>query len=335
MKATLTAVTILAACTMPAAPAQAEAPRRAKPPADMRLIDKVIAVVNDDVITIRDLDRAVNLQRSVSEFLPTDVERPQTETERQRSVLESLVDLTLVLQEAKKLSLSVPDAEVEREVARVKQQNKWSDGDLEQAVRKIGYTSLADYRDNVRRELLRVRMLGTKLGGRVRVTEAEVDKVMRDEHDNGKSDLEVDAAHVLIRVPDVVSAPELKRLRELALKVRSDVIAAKRSFEDLAREHTGDPATPDGHLGWVARGLLEPSFEATLFKLKDGEVGPVTQTPYGFHVIKCLGRRRAPVADKQELVRRIHTRLTQQGFAKAYVAWMSELRQGALIDIRM
>ncbi|MBM4344309.1 MAG: peptidylprolyl isomerase [Deltaproteobacteria bacterium] len=318
-----------------AAGAAADEPRRAKLPAKFEEVEGVAALVGDSVITLGELRRAMGSQVSSQQAVPTDIEKPRSEAELRLQVLQSLVDGTLVLRAAKELGVTAEDREVDQQITDVKKRNSWDDDDLDRAVRQLGFAGAAAYRQHVRQELVRLHMLKIKLGSRLRIGEEEVQKVLELEHCNGTCEEEVRARHIMVGVRPDDSPRAVNAKREKAWKVHDLLVAGTRPFEALAEEFNDDRGAPDGDLGWQRRWTLEPSLAAKLWSLKKNDISAVVQTPYGFHVLQVLDRRKSAAKDKELLVSLVRNRLQEDQLVKLYKAWIEEMRRSTHIDVRI
>ncbi|MSQ85189.1 MAG: hypothetical protein EXR77_20320 [Myxococcales bacterium] len=313
----------------------ANEPRRAKLPAQYEEVEGVAAVVGDTIITLSELRRAMGSQVSAQQVVPTDIEKPRSLAELRLQVLQTLVDNALVLRAAKDLGVNVDDKDVEQQVAEVKRRNSWDDDDMEQAVRRLGFASLVGYRLHVRSELVRLQMLKVKLGSRLRITEEEIKKVLDLEHCNGTCEEEVHARHIMVEVRGDDSPRKVHEKREKAWLVHDLLVDGKEPFATLAEKYNDDRGAPDGDLGWQRRWTLEPSLANKLWSLKKNEISAVVQTPFGFHVLQLLERRKSPAKDKDMLGDLVRGKLQEEQLVKLYKAWMDELRRITHVDIRI
>ncbi len=309
--------------------------RHAKLPDNYAEVEGIVAIVGDQIIMISDLRRAQGSQQAAQAAVPTDAERPRNESDVKMQTLQALIDNALVLKASKELGLSADEHEVDRQIAQTRQKNSWSEEEMLDAVRRIGFVTLAAYRQNVRNELVRMEMLKYKIGSRLRVMDEEVKKVIEQEHGGGTYEEELHARHILVLVPADAKPQEVSKLREKAWHCYDQITVENKPFEQVAADCSDDTGTgPGGDLGWSRRWTLEPTFGTKLWSLKKGEVSTVIQTPYGFHVIQLLERRRAPVKDKDVLEQFVRARLNEAQFVRLYRAWIEELRAATHIEVR-
>jgi parvulin-like peptidyl-prolyl isomerase len=181
-----------------------------------------------------------------------------------------------------------------------------------------------------------MQMLRYKVGGKLRVTEDEVKRVLAQEHGGGQWEDELRARHILVSVPPSASPPEVAQLRAKAWTCWDDLNKRGKPWEEVETACTDERgAGPGGDIGWQRRWTLEPTFAGKLWSLKKGEVSGVIQTPFGFHIVQLLDRRRAEVKDKEMLEEFVRRRLSEEQFVRLYRAWIEELRAATHIEVRI
>ncbi len=331
MQRLLSAIALLLCLSPCVLAAEKSAARRAQLPRNYEEVEGVAALVGDQIVLLSDLARAQSSAAAAQAAVPTDAERPRGEAALRLQTLNTLIDNVLIQKAAKDLGLTSEEREVEAQIAQTKKRNSWSDEELAEAVKKIGFSSLAAYRSHVRNELLRMQMLRVKLGSKLRVSDDEIKKVLVQEHGGGVYEEEVHAQHILLTIKADATPMQVAAQREKAWKAYDEVMAAKRTFQEIAEEYGDD--TFD--LGWQRRWTLDQTFATKLWSLKPGEVSTVVQTPFGFHVIKLLERRRAPVKDKDVLEQYVRAKLSEEQFVRLYKAWIEELRASTHVEVRI
>ncbi|MDQ7991004.1 MAG: peptidylprolyl isomerase [Candidatus Dactylopiibacterium sp.] len=138
------------------------------------------------------------------------------------------------------------------------------------------------------------------------------------------------ARHILIRTADVTAeAQATRRLEDIAARIRNGA-----DFQDLARANSSDiTSTKGGDLGWVSPGDTVPEFERAMNALQPGEVSGVVKTPFGWHLIQVIERRKADVtADQRKMAARLAVR--ERKADEAYEDWLRQLRDTAYVEIK-
>ncbi|NMF86981.1 peptidylprolyl isomerase [Aromatoleum petrolei] len=259
-------------------------------------VDRIIAVVNNEVITTLELrERVQQAQRQLARqgtALP-----PADAFERQ--VLERLVLERAQHQLAAETSLKVDDAMLERAIGRIADNNRMSMTDLRLALEKDGIT-WNRFRDQIRSEILLTRLREREVDSRIVVTDAEIENFLANNAD-ALSGEEFHVAHILVRVPE--SATMQQQSERLARA--ENVVERLRAGEDFGRLAASYSDAPDGlsggDLGWRGRDRLPVVFAEAVRQMKPGEVSKVIRSQAGFHIVKLVERRGGEAAGVQQM----------------------------------
>ena len=278
-------------CVAPFAGANAaeSAPKRAKPSADkpIKPVDRIMAVVNDGVITERELETRLEsisqqLQKQGTPLPPKEIFA--------RQMLERLILETLQLQHAKEAGLKLDDKDIDRAIDRIATDNKLTKTELRDNLTRDGI-SFAKFRDEVKRELTVARVREAEVEGRVTVTEGEVDLEMAQQATRPQGEAEYLAAHVLIRIPEGATNEELK-LRQRRAEEALAALDKGTDFGQISATYSdAQEALTGGNLGWRTGPKLPNLFVEALQTLNKGEISKVLKSGNGFHIVKLLDKR--------------------------------------------
>ncbi len=263
-----------------------------KPPAkdseqSFQLVDRVVAVVNDSVITERELEERVNTVNRQLEKQGTPL---PAEEVLSRQLLERLIFETLQLQHAKDAGLKLDDQELDRALQRIAQDNKLTVTELRDNLAKDGI-GFAKFRDEIRREMTVARVRENEVESKVTVSESEVDTEMSQQAERPRGEAEYLASHILVRIPEQATAEQLQarqaRANEAlaALNKGTDFGQVSATYSDAQEALTG------GSLGWRTAAKLPSMFVETLQNLGKGETSQVLKSGNGFHIVKLLDKR--------------------------------------------
>ena len=307
-------------------------PAAAQPAGAVRL-DRVVAYIGDEAITLHDVRKRAEAARNpVAGAAAGDAAGERVTL---GAALDDLVDERLILAEATKLGIQASEEDVDRHVQGIMDQNEWSKDDFASAVKMLGFPDIAAYRAHARKELVKSQVLRLKVGAKVRVSDREIEEAFLREYAGGTAETEVHLWHIFFPIPEDVDADGLRALVDLATRVQRMAAAGERPFEDLAREFGGDgSASRGGDVGWFPRGRLQASLEEAAFALPDGGISGVVQSAAGFHVLRVTGRRQVPIGKPDEAKARIRYELTERGFEREYKAWVRSLRASGRIVVR-
>jgi len=280
-----------------------------------RLLDGIVAVVDGDPITLRELKR---YGVTGAPFLPPEVRADY------RSLLESMIEHRLLKAEFDKNGITAPDAMVDRYIASVLEETKQTRQALELDVTKAGLT-WKDYYERMREEVERIQLVNLLIRSRVNVPEEEVRAVWEADPEFLESEkLEVG----VIFLPSGGD----EAAREAAVKVQKE---ARRNFEDAAKKYSKGPAASEGgHLGDFKRGTMAPHFEKGLEDLGEGEVSDPVAGPGGFYLVKLIDIKASGRRSFDEVKEELADKLYEKRLNERYRKWATEdLRRDHHVDI--
>jgi peptidyl-prolyl cis-trans isomerase SurA len=298
-----------------------------------RVVERVAAVVGDSLVLASEVeDRVGPLMADVNHI--TDPEkRAARATALRREVLERLIDDELILQQAAELKLSISSEQVDSSIEEIKKQNSLNDDQLREALRSQGMT-MAAYRADLRRQLLRYRVLNIAVGSRVNISDDEV-RAYYDRHMKDGSNVQVRAAHVFVAIPDGADAATVTEKQGQAQKILERAQKGE-DFAKLARETSDDAATraDGGDLGYFGKDMLPKAIEELVFAMKVGEVRGPIRVDRGFHVIKLVDRKVKDPKPFDEVKDDIRMQLRGKDMERQTKIYLTELRKKTLVDIR-
>jgi peptidyl-prolyl cis-trans isomerase SurA len=272
------AAVLAVAMLLPPVPALAQ--RAAAQP-----IDRVIAVVNQDAITARELEGRVAV---VQKQLRDQGRAPPPQDVLMRQVLEQMILAKALSQYAKDVGVKPSEPEIDRAVAEVAQQNSVSVQQLREQLTQQGIT-FAAFREQLAGEIISLRLREREAASKVTISEAEVDAQLAKR--GGVASNEYEIAQILLRLPSEPDAQALQTKSALAEQLAKRA-AEGADFAELAREHSEAPeALKGGSLGWRTSDRLPDLFVNAVARLQPGQVAPVVRSPAGFHVLKLVDRR--------------------------------------------
>ena len=268
------------ACTSGQAAAQAPGKR-------IILLDRIVAVVNEDVITRRDLDDrmrvvSVQLREQGTPAPPTDV--------LEKQVLDRMIYTRVQLQFAKETGLRVDDGQLDSAIARIAENNKITPAKLRETLEKDG-VSFAKFREDIRDEIVMSRLREREVDNKITVAESEIDNLLNAlKSQDGKSE-EFDLSHILVRVPEQASPEQLRDRRARAEQALAQ-IKGGTDFRQVAASFSDAPdSVQGGAMGWRELARLPSIFAETVKSMSPGEVSPILRSPNGMHIVRLNGRR--------------------------------------------
>ncbi|MBM4279642.1 MAG: hypothetical protein FJ137_02410 [Deltaproteobacteria bacterium] len=335
----LSASSLSLALVAPGAVLAADAPTTpaAAPAADsggeMVVIERIVAVVDDQVVLSSEVDGVVE-QMLQAQPPPEGIDRPALVRQRREQVLDSLIAERLLDAEVKKLRVDVTDAEVDRVVQGTMQENNLTDETLKMALGRQGMT-LAEYKEQLKKQLTKMKIVQLKVKSRVSVSDEDVKTAARQaEKATAQAGFSrVRARHILWLVPPGGDGETQKR-KSLAARGR---LAAGEDFAALATAESEDPGSKGrgGDLGSFGRGEMVPEFERAAFAAPLGVVvGPV-RSPFGWHLIRVDEQLAGEAVDPEAAAAGLRQRLYEKEVETQFQQYIEELKRDAFIEKRL
>lgn len=299
------------------------------------LVDRVAAVVNEDVITLSDVyERAWPMMQQLQESANPAGISERKRQELLRAALDDLIAERLLEAEQKALNIEVSDQELEYAIDDVRRQNNMDARTFEQALMAQGQT-LETYKERLRKDLASMKLIGLKVRSKIKVSDEDVMAEYARRAKLDSADVEVRARHIVIQVPkgaDAATEEEArKRAAELAGRARNG-----EDFITLARNHSEGPSREDGgDIGFFKKGDMVAAFEQAAFSLEVGGVSDPVRTPFGWHVIKVEEKRAGPTKPLEQVREELRDRLFKEQMQRHTEAYVDELRRNAIIDVKI
>jgi peptidyl-prolyl cis-trans isomerase SurA len=254
------------------------------------LVDTIIAVVNSEVITLKELEDRLKLierrmQREKIQMPARDVLKGQ--------LLERMIVNRAQIQLAKESGIRVDDIMLDRSVARIAEQNNLSIQNFRDQLEKDGIP-FSRFREEIREEITLQRLREKEVDNKLQISESEIDNFLAASagKTQGAED-EINIAHILVRVPENASAQQIADRRQRAetamaqLKSGGDFAKIAASFSDASDAMAG------GLIGWRSQSRLPQLYVEVTEKLAPNEISAVVRSANGFHILKLLGKRSA------------------------------------------
>jgi len=298
-----------------------------------RVVEKIVAVVGSEIILQSEVEeRAAPMMADVA-AISNPGQRAARAAAVRRQTLEHMVDKQLLVQEAAELKVSVSSDEVDKSIEQIKKDYNLTDAQLREELHKQGM-SLAAYRQNTKREILRYRIINIAVGSKVSVSDADVQGYY--ERHMQAANLQVRASHIFLAIPEGADAATTQEKEKQALLLLRRAQSGE-DFSRLAREYSEDTATraEGGDLGWFGKDILPKPIEELVFSMKVDEIRGPVRADRGFHVIKLLGRRAQDPKPLSEVRDQIRGQLRQREMERQTKNFLTELRKRILVDIRM
>ncbi|MBI1965460.1 MAG: peptidylprolyl isomerase [Betaproteobacteria bacterium] len=288
---------LAAALACPALPAPAQKPR------PVVVLDRIVAVVNDEIITRLDLDQ--RLKFAVLQLKQQGTPLPPR-VDLEKRLLDRLISDRVQLQYARETALRVDDVELDRAIQRIAQDNKLTLQRLRETLERDG-VPFVRFREDIRNEIVMTRLREREVDNKITVTEGEVENFIKTQQaQEGRSD-EYNLSHILVTVPENAT-PEQIQVRSARAEQALAQIKSGVDFRQVAATHSEAPdALQGGVMGWRETAKLPTLFVDALKPLQSGEISSILRSANGFHILRLNEKRgsAAPVIVRQTRARHI------------------------------
>lgn len=250
-------------------------------------LDRIIAVVNSEVITALDLH--IRLATVVRQLQKQGTTLPPQDA-LQKQLLERMISEKVQLQEARETGIRVDDTTLDQTLQRIADENKVSMTDFRGLIEADGI-SWQKFRDDIRGEIAMSRLREREVDAAVTVTDAEVDTQLALASRETNADQEFRLAHILVLVPEQATTEQIDTKRKRAMQALSE-LRKGADFAQIAAQFSDAPdALQGGSLGWRSTGRLPALFLDALNAIRPGEITDILRSANGFHIVKLLDKR--------------------------------------------
>lgn len=264
-------------------------------------IDRIVAVVNNAVITEVELRARVN--QVARQLTAQQVPLPPRQV-LHKQMLERMISERVLMQIAEDTNIRFEGAVLDRTIARIAQQNNLSPEDFRKALASEG-TDFKAFREQIRTEMTIARLREREVDSKVVVTDAEIDNYLANAGQDANQHDEYNLAHILILAPEAASPETLAELKARAEKALAEIRAGANFSQVSAAYSDAQNAMQGGNLGWRPEAQLPSLFAQPVKSLKVGEATEVLQSPNGFHIVLLRDKRGKNV---QLIVKQTHAR---------------------------
>ena len=297
------------------------------------LVDRIVAIVNDDVITLSELDEALEpYARQIREAYYS----PQTKREMlfklRQDMLNKMIDEKLTYQETERLHVSVDDRDVDQHIEQIKSEHFLTEEELRKSLAAEGYT-LEEYRERIKEQMLRMRLINIEVKSKIAVTEKDIREYYEEHTEDYRGTQKYHLRTILIRVPPFAGADQEKAALEQVESIVKD-LKTGAAFDELAKQYSQDgTAESGGDLGLFTLDELSAEFQETVKQMAEGQISPVIQTSNGYQVLMLQEIKKIPGKTLKEARIEIHERLYRDLVEEKYKAWLAALRDRSYVKI--
>jgi len=295
----------------------------------LALDNKILVVVNDEVITQADLDVALApvTNELKKEFSGDELKAKIEETRDE--MLNQMAEDKLILQEAKRRGVIVEESEIDERLKDV-QMRFTSTSDFRDEVEKIGLT-VTILRNRYKEQLMMTKLVNHEVKEKVVVTPAEISDYYDKHPEEFKSPESVHLKNIMIRLDEATTEPLAKQKADDVCRLMKE----GRDFSDLAKLYSqGAKAEEGGDLGFVLKGQMREEFDKVIFALKAGEASSPIKTDTGYYIFKVEEKKESYLRPLSEVRDDVENAIFREKAQKRYQEWIAKLKRDAFIQFK-
>ena len=297
-----------------------------------KVIDRIVAVVNDDVVTLSELQDGLKVRLAAVDGITNPEEKArQTKIIMSRG-LDDMIGKRLIRQEAAKRKIKVDQDAVDQHLARVQAAQRWTDDQMNMYLAAQGLTR-DDFKKEVRFQMLEQRVIGMVLGQKVRISERDLKDYYQETMTERTQEYEVDAAHIVVRVTTGASPADEAKARTTAMAILKRAQDGE-DFGALARETSQAPGAENGgDLGTLQRVTFTNLLKMQFSQWKQARSMDLSGAPsatmwLGSSSTLCQHRATRREGD-------LRSELHRKKIRDEVGGWVEELRAKSFVDIRL
>jgi peptidyl-prolyl cis-trans isomerase SurA len=297
------------------------------------LVDRIVAEVNDDIITLYDLNRkaAPYIKRVKAMARPLEEERRMIYEVREK-VLNQMVDEKLTDQEIARYNIQVSEEAIDNTIEEMKKRSYMTDQQLRDQLEKEGLT-MEDYRTQMKNQILRARLVNREVKSKIVITDEDIRAYYEKNRDRYAGEGSVHLRQILMKVPSSANEEEKQVVRQKLASIRQQVIDGA-SFEQLARDYSESPLAKDGgDLGTFKMSDLAPYILNALSGLNTGQVTEIVENDMGMQLFYIETLEAGQSKSLEEVSAEIENILYDEIVNQKFMSWLEDLRERSHIKI--
>jgi peptidyl-prolyl cis-trans isomerase SurA len=297
------------------------------------IVDRIVAVVNDEIITLFDLNEAMKPYEANIQALGYPTEKESETLFKLRSdLLNKLVDQTLADQQIKKNDITISTKEIDKTIERIKETRSYTDEDLRARLAEQGLT-IEEYRENLKKQLLRGQLVNREVKSKIVITSEEIEKYYNEHREKYAGEKKYHLWNIFIRFSPTAGEAQ-KEAAFGKMETALNQLKQGRPFESFADREPDSPESPSGtDLGLYRLDEISPQLQNAVKNMKEGEYSSILETDKGYQIIYVQKIIVTETKNLSEVENEIEDILYNEAIDNRYNTWLSELRKRSHIKI--
>ena len=294
------------------------------------VVDRIVAVVNDDIIALSELNQFVKPYADKINTLGYSLKKEREMLFKVRDdILNQLIDQKLTDQEIKRLKISVSENEIDAAVERMKEITYYTDEELRQELAGQG-SNMEEYRKNIKEQILRAKLVNREIKSKIVITKQDVKSYYETHSDKYCGEKKYRLQNIIMKVSSFAD-----KAKKFSIQKRMEAVLAKlkagQPFEEMAKSYSESSGSCD--LGLFAINELSPQLQEAIKGLGVGEFTSVLDTDYGYQIFYISEVVDSPGKSLEEVTAEIEEKLFREIVDKKFRSWLDDLHKKAHIKI--
>ena len=299
-------------------------------PARATVLDRIVAVVNDDVITLTELK---SVETAMLRTAPP-LQGEEWGLSEQERILKNLIDKKIQLQKAKELGIETSNATIDQTIKGIMEKNGISEETLREKVTAEGFT-WSDYKKEIGEQMTLTSLVNQEVRSRIVLLPEDLERYYRENQQQFVLEKKKHLRRILLALPESATPSDADALRGKAESLRADLLGGA-DFKELAIRHSDGPEAKDGgDIGYFADGELMSELDRAVSAMEAGDISPVIEHNGGFTLLKVeevKDTETVPFDDAKEDIQEV---IYQEKLGARYESWIKELREKAFVEIKL
>ena len=305
-------------------------------PVGAEVVDKIVAVVNDEIITLAEFNTAFEPYLKNIEDNYKGKDKEALINQSKEAFLKRLVDNLLIEQETKKTGMGnvIKDEEVMDVIRDMIAKKKSNMEDFKKNLAHEG-NSLESLKKDIRNQMMRMRLLRREIKSKVIVSDEEIGEYYNKNRQDYEGKEAVRLKQIFLAIPAKADKKTRTKIKEEAQQLRKRVLAGE-PFELLAVKYSQGPgAAQGGDIGFIEKGTIIAAVDSVAFNLPMEQISEVIESGIGFHIIKVVDKKGAGLKPIAAVREEIKAKIEDEKLEKKYEEWITSIRKKSFIEIKM
>ena len=297
------------------------------------VVDRIVAVVNDDAISLYELNQMVKpyIEQIRSSQYPLEVEQ-KLKFDVRSQILNQMIDQKLTDQELKKYHITVTEREIDNYIERMKSINSMTDEMLKQSLAQQEI-SFEEYREQIRKQLLRIKLVNREVRSKIVITREEVEAYYEAHKEEYAGEKKFHLQNIYVRLPSFAGTFQRERTLQVMESIHADLISGQSVQAAVAAHADANPPPESSDLGFFKLDELAAQLKDKIGTMQAGDFTPVMKTDFGYQIVGVEAVDEGAGKSLEEAAPEIENKLYNSVVDTKYNSWLQALRDRSHIKI--